>query len=356
MSNAVRGILLVNLGTPSAPDVASVRRFLKAFLSDPDVITLPFPLRWLLLHLFILPFRPYQTQRAYQAIWTKEGSPLQVYSEALQSALQEQLGEDYQVALSMRYSQPSIAQALGQLLEGGCQTIRVVPLFPQYAVATTASIKAVVDACFTRWKEQHCNQSVGLFVPKLTFLDDFFDHPLYIQALAEHIKPALLKHKPDVLLMSYHGLPVSQIKRCCSKQCCTRKETVPCPDKPLDQDNRYCYRAQCYATSRQVAKALGLSAQQYKVAFQSRLGRTPWIQPYTDKVLEVLAKQGVRHVAVVCPSFITDCLETLEEIGIRAKAQWQALGGESLTLITCLNDNPSWIDALTGFCRNEFDC
>lgn len=350
------GLLLVNLGTPEAPDVPSVRRFLKAFLSDPDVIQLPALLRWLLLHCFILPIRPYRTAEAYRAIWTKNGSPLQLHSQQLQAALQQLLGKKYLVALGMRYSTPHLTQAVDTLLNHPCRDIRVIPLFPQYATATTGSIKRVIDNHLA--KRQTASSNV-----KLTFCNDFFDQSDYSNALAHLMKPTLDRFKPDKLLLSYHGLPVNQVKSNCNQMqpypaleqeallpCAS--SNAPCPNQPLHAGNRYCYRAQCYATSRAIAHKLGLGSEDYIVTFQSRLGRTPWIQPYTDKMLEELAAQQVKRLAVACPSFVTDCLETLEEIGIRAKNRWKQLGGEALELIPCLNTQANWVKALANLCIN----
>lgn len=327
------GILLLNLGTPDAPDVKSVRRYLREFLSDPKVIDLPALTRWVLLNCVILPFRPKQSAHAYQQIWTDKGSPLLLHSQALTQKLADMTSGHYTVALGMRYGKPNIASAIEQLRD--CEHIVVMPLFPQYSTAATES--AVLKA--TELLDQHH--------PEMTYnvVHDFFDHPAFIDAYASLLSEKLKTLQPDMLLLSYHGLPERHLdKGICDvmKTRCSRLGACP----KMHSNKRYCYRAQCYETSRLLTTALSLDPAKVHVAFQSRLGKTPWIKPYTDVVLEDLAKNGVKKLAVACPSFVADCLETLEEIGIRANAQWIALGGESLTLLPCLNDDAHWVKAL----------
>jgi ferrochelatase len=325
------GILLVNLGTPEATDTPSVRRYLREFLSDPRVIDLPFLLRWLLLNGVILPFRPRRSSEAYQKIWTEQGSPLLVNSQALARDLAAKLGDAYQVALGMRYGHPSIPFAIEQLKD--CHQIQVLPLFPQYSSAATGS--AIEKVLMTIAKQEN--------IPSISVIHDFYDHPAFISVYADLIRRALGDKKPDVLLFSYHGLPERHVKKVCRATCDMQHA---CPDISLS--NASCYRAQCYKTSRLLAEALALSENDYHVAFQSRLGRTPWIQPYADHMLATLAKSGVKHIAIACPSFVADCLETLEEMGLRATEEWLALGGEQLTLIPCLNAEENWVEAVAG--------
>lgn len=303
-----RGLLLINLGTPQAPDVASVRRYLAEFLSDKRVIDLPCLFRYLLLYGIILPFRSKKTALAYQQIWSSEGSPLLVNSLALKAAVQTQLQNTYDVQLGMRYGEPSLKQALTALKN--CHEITVLPLFPHYASASTGSALEVVLDYF---KQQ-------LTLPTLHVISSFYEHPAYISAQAALIKPYLDEH--DFVLFSYHGLPLRQLA----------KASAPC------------YKTQCYTTSSLVAQALQLA--HYDTAFQSRLGRLPWIPPYTDQQLPLLAKKGIKRLLVVCPSFVADCLETLEEIGQAAKSQWFALGGTHFTLVPSLNTNPDWVKSL----------
>lgn len=326
-----KGLLLINLGTPAAPDTKAVRRYLSEFLSDSRVIDLPLPLRYLLLYAFILPFRPQISAKAYQSIWTAQGSPLLVNSQRLVEKLTEKLGSSCQVAFGMRYGEPSIAKALTSLSD--CEEIIALPLYPQYSSAATgSSIEKLLSLISVQ--ENH---------PTLTVIRDFYQHQGFIAAQADLIRPYLANH--DYLLLSYHGIPERHIKKAGCQSVCQDS----CP--PISSMNQTCYKAQCQQTSNALAKALGLTKNQYSAAFQSRLGKTPWIKPYTDMVLPQLAKQGIKNLAVACPSFVADCLETLEEIGFQAKEQWQQLGGEQLTLIPCLNDSAPWIDAIIDICH-----
>ncbi len=327
------GVLLVNLGTPEYPTTASIRNYLKEFLMDKYVIQLPWLIRAILVYGLILPFRPKKILSAYQSIWTKHGSPLLVLSQALKIALQEQLGENYQVELAMRYGMPNIASAL-DVLQKTCRKIIVVPQFPQYAESTTRSLYQVI---FDYFKGQ-------TKIPELVMIRDFYDMPLFIQAQANQIKQTITQYntKPDSYLFSFHGLPENHVKKLDKTDCNMNK---PCPNISLD--NLYCYRAQCFATAKLLAKELNLSEQDYQVSFQSRLGRTPWIKPYTDKVLPNLRKQGAKNLLVACPAFTADCLETLEEINMRAKAQWHQLGGNTFMVAPCVNTEADWVKGLS---------
>ena len=326
-----KGLLLINLGTPDNPDVRSVRRYLREFLADKRVIALPAPLRYLLLYGIILPFRAPKTAKAYQSIWTSNGSPLKLNSENLLKKIQDRLNNDVIVSLGMRYGTPSIQTALESLEK--CSEITVLPLYPQYSEATTqSSIEKVHDLLADKPTRS------------IRIIQDFHDHPAFINAQAELIKPYLTGH--DYVLFSYHGLPEQHIIQSGCKSVCK----TPCPI--TTERNSHCYRAQCYQTTRCIAQQLQLNDEHHSTSFQSRLGKTPWIQPYTDEVLQTLAQQGIKRLAIACPSFVSDCLETLEEIAIRAKQQWLTLGGSQLTLIPCLNDNDVWVDAIlaiTGY-------
>jgi protoporphyrin/coproporphyrin ferrochelatase len=321
-----QGLLLINLGTPDQPDVAGVRRYLRQFLADPRVIDLPLPLRYILLYFFILPFRPKSTAKAYQEIWTPDGSPLLINSQQLVNKLQQRLDANWQVALGMRYGNPSISAALNAL--SNCEHITVLPLYPQYSSAATGSTLEEVLSLL----------AVRNNFPSLQVIRDFYKHPGFIAAQAELIKPFLMTH--EYVLFSYHGIPERHIKKSgCEKVC---QESCP----PVTEINQACYRAQCFETTKELAKALNLPKEKYGLSFQSRLGKTPWIKPYTDMILPELAQQGIKRLAVACPSFVADCLETLEEIGIRAQQQWLKLGGEQLTLIPCVNDSPEFVNAV----------
>lgn len=326
------GILLINLGTPNAPDKQAVRRYLREFLSDPRVIDISGLLRWLLLNFIILPFRPKQTSRAYQQIWTKDGSPLLLHSEALAKQLQETLGNDYFVVLGMRYGKPSIASALQKLKQQRCHKIKILPLFPQYSSAVTGSALAKTMSLIQQWRD----------IPSLDIIADFYQHPLFIQTSQQIILENLKNSEPDLILFSYHGLPLRQLAKNACQSLCDQK--MHCPQH---QATHSCYRQQCYATSALIANALGLNESQFATSFQSRLGKTPWITPYTDQLLTQLANRGIKKLAIVCPSFVADCLETLEEMGIRAKKQWLSLGGSDFKLIPCLNTDARWVKAIS---------
>lgn len=334
------GILLVNLGTPDAPETAAVRRYLAEFLSDPRVIDIHPVARWLLLHLIILRVRPAKSAHAYRAIWGPEGSPLLVHGRALTAALAERLPA-HPVVLAMRYGAPSIDAGLRELEAAGCDRILVAPLFPHYASSSTGSaLEAVYKAAGER-----------LTTPFLHVLPPFYDHPAFIDALAHQGAPLLAELQPDHVVYSFHGLPERHLTNgdpsgahCLKREaCCAAITTV----------NRSCYRAQCYATARELDARLGLGAGTSTVCFQSRLGRTPWIRPYTDDVLLELAQRGVKRLAVFCPAFVADCLETLEEIGIRARETFKAAGGEELRLVPGLNAEPVWVDALATILREH---
>lgn len=330
-------ILLINLGTPQAPVKKHVRAFLKEFLSDKRVIDLPSIIRYCLLYGIILPFRTGKTTHAYQTVWTENGSPLMQHSVNLTNKLQARLGSDYEVALGMRYGKPSITSALNQLKS--CDKITIIPLYPQYSSAASGSS---IEAALTKLAKQ-------LTLPSLVVLRDFHRDDSYIQAQAALIKPYLANH--DHLLLSYHGLPERHLEQGGCQPLCK----APCPSTSLISTNQSCYRAQCYETSRLLAKSLDLSESNYTTSFQSRLGKTEWIKPYTDSILVTLIQQGVRRLAISCPSFVADCLETIEEIGMRAQEQWHELGGEQLTLIPCLNDNDQWVDALRSMIITRSD-
>ena len=340
MSDLRVGALLVNLGTPASPSVGDVRRYLREFLSDPRVIDLPALSRWMLLNFAILPFRPRVSARAYRKIWTADGSPLRVHGRALRDGVAKALGDGYVVELGMRYGSPSITEALGRLAVADVARIVVLPLFPQYSEAATGSAVARV---------MEIVQQVAS-VPPVETLGPFYDAPDFISAFASVARPRLDAFRPEFVLFSYHGLPERQIRRsdtlgghCLSgASCCDSVSDV----------NRHCYRAHCFATTRALAAALNLDPESHAVAFQSRLGRTPWIRPYTDEVLPELAKRGVKRLAVMCPAFVADCLETLEEIGMRGRQQWCELGGEDLLLVPSLNAEPAWIAVVAESIHN----
>jgi ferrochelatase len=335
------GCLLINLGTPQAPTASAVRRYLREFLGDPRVLTMPAPLRWALLELVILPFRPRRTAAAYRAVWTPQGSPLMLHSVALREGVARALGEDFRVELAMRYGQPSIAAGLDALERAGVDRLIVLPLFPQYASSVTASAAAEV----TRVLDQRGDY------PPLEILGAFYDEPEFAQSWAALAGPGLAAFQPDHVLFSFHGLPEDQIRA--SDR--TRGHCLASPDccSAPAADLSRCYRAQCFRTAEGLRRALALPKEKTSSAFQSRLGPTPWIQPFTDKELPLLRERGIRRLAVFCPSFVADCLETLEEVGIRLREQWLELGGEALWLAPCLNGDARFAEAVAGWIRRR---
>lgn len=312
MNNTLKtGILLVNLGTPTEPTIPAVRSYLREFLSDPKVINLTWIVRALLVNLILLT-RVEQSTKAYQAIWLREGSPLLVYTSALGQALAKELGDQYSVEIAMRYGFPSIAEGLRNLKNLNCEKLVILPLFPQYSNAVTGSVIAAVNKTLKKAK---------ITLP-VEIIYSFTDDPNYIAAFAESCKKTMNAMQAEYLLMSYHGLPERQMHY---------------------NPN---YQQECFESSEAIANALSLTKEQYQTSFQSRLGRTPWIPPYTDQVLIELRAKGIKRLAIVCPSFVVDCLETLEEIGIRAREQWLNLGGEAFQVVPCLNASECWVKAL----------
>jgi ferrochelatase len=333
MSSEQTGVLLVNLGTPDAPTTAAVRRYLREFLSDPAVIDIPAPARWLLVHALIVPFRAPRSAAAYRKVWTPAGSPLLVHGQALVERVRARLPAT-PVELAMRYGRPSISSALAGLHASGCTRIVVVPLYPHEAQSSTGTCRTAVGGAAAALDP----------APSLAIVPPFFDHPGFVAAFAERGRAVLRALDPDHVLFSYHGLPERHIRRAdpTGAHCLAH---AGCCDT-LDGRNRGCYRAQCHATSRALARALSLPDGAWSTSFQSRLGRTKWIEPYTDVVLDELAARGIRRLAVFCPAFVADCLETLEEIEIRAAQQFVAAGGERLALVPSLDSEPRWVDTV----------
>jgi ferrochelatase len=331
----------MNVGTPNAPTTGAVRRYLREFLSDPRVLDIPAPLRFLLLNAVILPFRPRRSAEAYKKIWTPAGSPLLEHSEALRAGLQTALGNDFVVELGMRYGEPNFQGALDRLGHEGVTELVLVPLYPQYAGSSTGtSLEAVFRQLAPTWN-----------VATVRTLRPFYEDPLFLDAVTRVSRPVFDKAAVGHVLFSFHGLPERQIHRSdvtgthclASKTCC---------DVPVAA-NRFCYRFQAFQTARALAARLNLPPERWSVAFQSRLGRTPWIRPYTDEVVPSLAHAGVRRLGVLCPSFVADCLETLEEVGIRAREAFLAAGGETLALAPCVNGDGGGVEGLARWVRRS---
>jgi ferrochelatase len=334
------GLLLINLGTPDEPTTPAVRRYLREFLGDPRVLDINPIGRALLLNLIILPTRPAKSAHAYQQIWDPErGSPLKFHSEDLAAGVAAALGDGWKVELAFRYGKPTIAAGLDALIEAKVDKIVVLPLFPQHAMSST-------ETAFARVEELHAKRAGA---PPLVPIGAFYSDPGFLDAFAAVGAPALEAARADHVLFSFHGLPVRHIH----KTDVTKSHCFSSPACCDSMQSPNCYRAQCYFTARELAKRLGLAAENYTVCFQSRLGRTPWIQPYTDVVLDEVAAKGVKRLAVFCPAFVADCLETIEEIGMRAKAQFTAHGGEELVLVPSLNSSPAWVAAVAALAQRQ---
>ncbi len=329
------GFLLINLGTPDSPEVKDVRRYLGEFLMDPHVLDVPWVLRALIVKAFILPFRPKDSAEAYGKIWTPEGSPLLVKSQALADKLHERLGAP--VALSMRYGKPSISDGLQVLHDAGVTQVCIVPLYPHYADSTiTTSVNATADQM-----PQHMQGDV---------IEPFYRAPEHTKAWGENIRAHLPEHW-DHLLFSYHGLPERHLTKTDPTNQHCLKQSDCCNVDSLA--HKTCYRHQVMVTSNEIARYLDIPAEKQSVSFQSRLGRIPWLTPYTDQVLEQMPSQGIQHVAVACPAFVVDNLETLEEMGMQGEETFLQAGGESFTLIPCVNDNDLWVDGLAALCLQQ---
>ncbi len=337
-----QGVLLLNVGTPDAPTPAALRKYLARFLDDPRVLDMPAWSRRLLLYGAILPFRPRRSAEAYEQIWTEQGSPLLVHGKAFAAALRDVLGEGYRVALGTAYGDPTLESALDALLSEPISALTVFPLFPQYASATSG---AVQEAVLLRLAQrQH--------IPPLRVVRPFFDHSGFLDAVAERGRAAIEAFRPDHLLFSYHGLPERQIrKREGAQGVCLEPAASCCAH--LHAGNAHCYRAQCFATTRALLPRLAWDEGRHTTSFQSRLGRIPWIRPYTEETLGKLARDGVKRLAVFSPAFVADCLETLEEIGIRARETFREAGGEELMLVPSLNDSGTWVRAAADLIRQS---
>lgn len=314
------GVLLVNLGTPDAPTAPALRRYLGEFLADRRVIEIPKIIWMLILHGIILRIRPKKSAAKYQTVWTPEGSPLLVISKRQTAAIQAELGSSAQVKLGMRYGTPSITQALHEFQAEGVRKIIVLPLYPQYAAATTGSTFDAVTRELQKWR----------FVPELHFVNNYCDHPLFIGALAASIQENMNQYgKPEKLLLSYHGMPKRNLEL---------------------GDPYFCF---CQKTTRLVVEKLGLSKDDYITTFQSRFGYAEWLQPYTDQTLEELAKSGIKNIAIISPAFSADCLETLEELAVENREVFLHAGGESYRYIAALNDRADHIQALTAIIKEK---
>lgn len=353
------GLLLVNLGTPQDATADAVGPYLNEFLMDPYVIDIPKPLRWILVKLLIVPRRKYKSAEAYKTVWTKRGSPLHFHLIDLTLHVRKLLGSEWAVESGMRYGQPSIRSALEKMLEVGVESIVVLPLYPQYAESSSRSSieKVETELAAMNWS------------PKIKTIFSFHDEPLHIDAWVEKIRGSLVTNSETQphILFSYHGLPERHLKKsdptgsyCLDGGRPTRAESAKrayaCCEKALTKKcpaNKTCYRAQSLETTHLIAKELGLKRDDWSISFQSRLGRTPWIKPYTDEVIPNLARKGIKNLVVVTPSFVADCLETIEEIGDRAQKQFKEAGGEKFLRVECLNSDLKWVEAVADLAKNN---
>ena len=329
----MKGALLINLGSPDSPDPKDVKRYLEEFLMDERVIDLSKALRTFLVKGIILNTRPKKSAKAYKKIWWEEGSPLIVLSKRLRQSVQKKV--TIPVELAMRYGTPSIEEGIKNLVNQGINEIILIPLYPQFAMATTETILVLAEEVRL---QNHPQVS-------FTVLPPFYNHPDYIRVLSESIQENLKGIEWEHLLFSYHGIPERHIRKSdvtkshckIDKSCCQTSSKA----------HQYCYRHQCYETTRQVAEYLELKEGTFSTSFQSRLGLDPWLRPYTDKTVAKFAKKGVKKMAIATPAFVSDCLETLEEIGMEAAEDFEEKGGEKLFVIPCINDRPDWVNVMS---------
>ena len=332
-----KGILLVNLGTPNSPSRGDVYVYLRQFLTDPRVIDIPWLQRQVLVNGIIAPFRSGSSAKLYQELWTPEGSPIKIYGERVAAGLQALLGDEYAVALGMRYQNPSIESALKQLIDQQVSEITVFPMFPQYASASTGSVHDEVMRLLR--KEQ--------VIPNVRFINSYYDHDPMIEIFADNARKFDIDSY-DHILFSFHGLPQRQMIKADACNHCLK--TANCCET-VSIKNQFCYSAQSHGTAYALAKKLNLTRDRYTISFQSRLGRDPWIQPYTIEVLEKLAKQGAKRLLVFSAAFVADCLETIVEISSEYQEEFHKMGGETVDLVPSLNDDPRWIKVIADMVR-----
>lgn len=328
----MKGVLLVNLGSPDSPEPKDVKKYLGEFLMDERVIDVPLWARTLLVKGIILNTRPKASAKAYKKIWWEDGSPLIVLSERLQAKVQEQV--EFPVALAMRYGGMTIKKGLQELVDQGVDEVLLIPLYPQFAMATTETILVLAEEV----RKEHFPHL------KISDLPAFYNEDDYINVLSNSIK----KHLKDVdyehLLFSYHGVPERHIRKSDVTKSHCQIDGLCC--KTPSQAHAFCYRHQCYEVTRLVGEKLGLEEGSFSTSFQSRLGFDPWLQPYTDRTIERLGKEGVKKMAIVTPAFVSDCLETLEEIAMEGEEIFHEVGGKEFTTIPCLNDDEEWVALL----------
>jgi ferrochelatase len=331
------GVLLMNVGTPDSPKVSDVRKYLSEFLNDPRVIDIPWIARKLLVNAIIVPFRAPKSAKIYELMWTNEGSPLLIHSEKFRDGLQADLGDKYQVEIAMRYQSPSVEEGLGKIRKNNPKKIIVVPMYPQYASSSTGTCIEEVMRISSKWWT----------IPEMVFVNQFFDLQGYLDGFIKRGKEFDIDSY-DHVMFSYHGLPVRQLNKVYEEGLCDDRDC----EHELTDENHFCYKATCYATTRAIATGLGLSEDQYTVGFQSRLD-DKWIKPYSDKIVEEKAKAGVKNMLVFSPAFVADCLETLIEIGDEYQEIFEEHGGEKIQLVPSLNSDPDWVMAFANHIRTK---
>lgn len=336
-----KGVLLLNLGSPDSTSVADVRKYLREFLMDGRVLDAPFPIRWFVVHALILPTRPRESAEAYSEVWLPEGSPLIVTSQQQADVLQKQL-DDIPVELAMRYQNPSIEDAVDRLLAEGIEQVVILPLFPHYAMSSYESALVKAEKVMAKKAPQVEIEVVPPFYDDFEFIDSM------VASSSDYLSEGY-----DHILFSFHGLPERHLRKSDpTGEHCLSCENCCGGDHPAHET---CYRAQCYKTVEAYAKRAGLPKEQYSVSFQSRLGRDPWLKPYTDFMVRDLAKQGVKKLLVMCPAFVADCLETIEEIGMRAKEDFVEAGGDEMILVPCVNGHPRWLEGMETLTRRHLE-
>lgn len=332
------GVLLINLGTPDDAKLGAVRRYLFQFLNDPRVIDLPWLLRKILVNLIIVPFRAAGSTKIYKELWTKDGSPLIIYGESVQQKLQERLGNDFDVHLAMRYQNPSMEKVMGEMRLKNYKKIIIIPLFPHYASASSGSAMERAMKIMSKW----------WVIPEISMVSQFWDHPKFIDAFVARGKQYKLDEY-DHVLFSYHGLPERHVNK-------VYLDGSPCKDHDceteLSEDNKFCYKATCFATTRLLAEKLNIPKEKYTVAFQSRLDKK-WLEPFSDEIVEERAKKGDKKILAFSPAFVADCLETTVEIGSEYQEIFEEHGGEKVQLVESLNDHPLWVECLEDMVRER---
>lgn len=329
--NSKTGVLLINLGTPDSPTIKNVGKYLFEFLNDPRVIDIPVIARFFLVNIIIIPFRVRNSTRIYKQLWTDKGSPILIYGTSVKEKLQQALGSDFGVELAMRYQNPSLDDVIEQMENNNYDKIIILPLFPQYASASTGSAIDKALKLISKW----------WIIPEIKVVNQFYNDKGYLNTIIEQAEKYNITEY-DHILFSYHGLPVRHVDKVYSDA--TLCEEHNC-ETEINETNKYCYKATCYATTRLLADKLKISQERYTVCFQSRLDKM-WLEPFSDKVVINLAKKGAKKLLVFSPAFVADCLETTVEIGLEYQKLFEQHGGEKIQLVESLNDHTMWINAL----------